>query len=109
MKTQSINREIASDSVSQPAIGVACVFAIVGWGELGVRATPTITEKYVYEIGTFGDAFCFDRKTGSVVWKHAFKEVRRNHLDAGHGGAPAFAGKCIYIRGGENLYCIGEK
>jgi outer membrane protein assembly factor BamB len=46
----------------------------VGWGELGVRATPTITEKYVYEVGTFGDAFCFDRKTGAIVWKRSFKE-----------------------------------
>jgi len=46
----------------------------VGWGMLGVRATPTITEKYVYAIGTFGDAFCFDRKTGAVIWKHNFRE-----------------------------------
>ena len=46
----------------------------VGWGALGVRATPTITEKYVFEIGTFGDAFCFDRKTGAIVWLRNFKE-----------------------------------
>ncbi len=46
----------------------------VGWGELGVRATPTITDKYVYEVGTFGDAFCFDRKTGKIVWQHNFRE-----------------------------------
>jgi outer membrane protein assembly factor BamB len=46
----------------------------VGWGELGVRATPTITDKFVYEVGTFGNGFCFDRKTGDVVWQHDFKE-----------------------------------
>ena len=46
----------------------------VGWGDLGVRATPTITDQYVYEIGTFGDAFCLERKTGKVVWKHNFRE-----------------------------------
>jgi outer membrane protein assembly factor BamB len=46
----------------------------VGWGELGPRATPTITATQVYEIGTFGDAFCFDRKTGAILWKHSFKE-----------------------------------
>jgi outer membrane protein assembly factor BamB len=46
----------------------------VGWGELGPRATPTITEKHVYAVGTFGDAFCFDRKTGAIVWKQNFKE-----------------------------------
>lgn len=47
----------------------------VGWGELGPRATPTITEKYVYEVGTFGDAFCFDRKTGAIVWQQNYKRL----------------------------------
>jgi outer membrane protein assembly factor BamB len=46
----------------------------VGWGELGVRATPTITDQYVYEVGTFGHGFCFERKTGKIVWKHNFRE-----------------------------------
>jgi outer membrane protein assembly factor BamB len=45
----------------------------VGWGELGVRATPTITDKHVYEVGTFGHGFCFERKTGNIVWKHNFR------------------------------------
>jgi outer membrane protein assembly factor BamB len=46
----------------------------VGWGELGVRATPTITDKFVYEVGTFGHGFCFERKTGKIVWTHDFRE-----------------------------------
>ena len=46
----------------------------VGWGELGVRATPTITDKYVYEVGTFGNGFCFERKTGKIVWQHDFRK-----------------------------------
>ena len=46
-----------------------------GVGYSGPRATPTITDKYVYEIGTFGDAFCFDRKTGAIVWKQDFGRV----------------------------------
>lgn len=46
----------------------------VGWGELGPRATATITDKYVYTVGTFGDGFCFDRKTGKIVWEHNFRE-----------------------------------
>jgi outer membrane protein assembly factor BamB len=46
----------------------------VGWGELGVRATPTITDNYVYAVGTFGHGFCFERKTGKIVWQHDFKE-----------------------------------
>jgi outer membrane protein assembly factor BamB len=46
----------------------------VGWGELGVRATPTITDKYIYTVGTFGHGFCFERKTGKIVWQHNFRE-----------------------------------
>ena len=46
----------------------------VGWGELGVRATPTITDQYVYEVGTFGNGFCFERQTGKIVWQHDFRE-----------------------------------
>ena len=46
----------------------------VGWGELGVRATPTITDQYVYEVGTFGNGFCFERKTGKIIWEHDFRK-----------------------------------
>jgi outer membrane protein assembly factor BamB len=45
----------------------------VGWGELGVRATPTITDRYIYEVGTFGNGFCFERATGKIVWEHDFR------------------------------------
>ena len=38
----------------------------------------------------------------------SYKELRRNHLGAGHGSAPAFEGRCIYMRGDQSLYCIGE-
>lgn len=46
----------------------------VGWGELGVRATPTITDKFVYAVGTFGAGFCFERQTGKIVWQHNFRD-----------------------------------
>jgi outer membrane protein assembly factor BamB len=46
----------------------------VGWGELGVRATPTITDKFVYTIGTFGHGICFERKIGKIVWTHEFRD-----------------------------------
>ncbi|MCY3022246.1 MAG: PQQ-binding-like beta-propeller repeat protein [Planctomycetota bacterium] len=38
-----------------------------------------------------------------------YKEIKRNLLEEGSGGTPAFAGSRIYVRGGPNLYCIGEK
>lgn len=46
----------------------------VGWGDLGVRATPTITNKHVYAVGTFGHGFCFERATGQIVWEHDFRK-----------------------------------
>jgi outer membrane protein assembly factor BamB len=49
-------------------------FLNLGWGELGVRATPTITDKYVYAVGTYGNGFCFERKTGKIVWEHNFRD-----------------------------------
>ncbi|HPD13419.1 MAG TPA: PQQ-binding-like beta-propeller repeat protein [Planctomycetota bacterium] len=36
------------------------------------------------------------------------KPVGRNSLPEGAPGTPVFAGKHIFVRGGENLYCIGE-
>jgi outer membrane protein assembly factor BamB len=38
-----------------------------------------------------------------------YKELKCNHLAGGHGGNPAFDGKRIYLRSGQNLCCIGEK
>lgn len=38
-----------------------------------------------------------------------YRELRRNHLTSGHGSAPTFDGRCIYVRGGEFLYCIAER
>jgi outer membrane protein assembly factor BamB len=46
----------------------------VGWGELGVRATPTITAEHVYAIGTFGHGYCFERRSGKIVWEHNFSD-----------------------------------
>lgn len=44
----------------------------VGWPQGGVRATPTITEKYVYSLGVLGRLVCLDRKTGKMVWEREF-------------------------------------
>jgi len=38
-----------------------------------------------------------------------YKEIKKNKLLEGSGGTPAFSGKCIFVRDGENLFCLGEK
>jgi outer membrane protein assembly factor BamB len=76
----------------------------VGWGELGVRATPTITDKYVYTVGTFGHGFCFERKTGKIIWKHNFRE-ESPYLD----GSLKDAGNLEWKGFNGSLVPIGDK
>ena len=38
-----------------------------------------------------------------------YVEVKRNKISEGSGGTPFFAGSRIYVRGGDRLYCLGEK
>lgn len=40
----------------------------IGWNWGGVRATPTVTDKYVYTLGSIGRLTCLDRKTHKKVW-----------------------------------------
>lgn len=76
----------------------------VGWGELGVRATPTITDKYVYAVGTFGHGFCFERKTGKITWKCNFRE-QSPYLD----GTLKDAGNLEWKGFNGSLMPIGDK
>ena len=42
----------------------------------GSRSTPAIDGNYVYTCGSFGDVYCFDRRTHKPIWK---KNVWRDH------------------------------
>jgi outer membrane protein assembly factor BamB len=35
----------------------------------GSRSVPTVTDRYIYTTGAFGDVYCLGRKTHEVVWK----------------------------------------
>jgi outer membrane protein assembly factor BamB len=37
-----------------------------------------------------------------------YRELHRNHLPDGHGGAPVFDGERLYLRAGQFLHCIAE-
>jgi len=67
-----------------------------------IYGSLVLAGKYLFLSNTIGDTFVLEPG-------REYKEVKRNRLDEGSGGTPAFAGKRIYIRGGANLYCIGEK
>lgn len=62
----------------------------------------TLAGEYLFLLNDQGEALV-------LAPGREYKELKRNHLPEGHGGGPAFDGKHIYIRGGQNLYCIGEK
>jgi outer membrane protein assembly factor BamB len=55
--------------------------------------------------------YVFDDQGDALVLEPGarYRELKRNHLGSGHGGAPAFDGRRIYIRSGESLYCVGER
>jgi outer membrane protein assembly factor BamB len=37
-----------------------------------------------------------------------FKQIAKNYIEEGTGAGPAFSGKLLYLRGGEDLYCVGK-
>jgi len=55
----------------------------IGWAPGGVRATPVITDKFVFAIGAVGHMHCFDRKNGAVVWA---RDLWRNWIPSGEKG-----------------------
>ena len=55
--------------------------------------------------------YVFSDQGDALVLKpgRQYLELRRNHLGDGHGGAPIFAGRYLYLRSGQFLYCVGER
>ncbi len=47
----------------------ACQYGNVGYPN-GPRASVVINDEKAYSLGTVGNLFCFDAKTGSVLWQH---------------------------------------
>jgi len=41
----------------------------LGWPVGGVRATPSVTQRFVYHLGTLGHLLCLERATGKVAWE----------------------------------------
>jgi outer membrane protein assembly factor BamB len=55
----------------------------IGWAPGGVRATPAVTDQFVFIIGAIGHMHCLDRKTGAVVWA---RDLWRNWNPSGEKG-----------------------
>ena len=72
-----------------------------GRGRGRVYPSPTMAGKYVYLSSDSGTTLVLEPGK-------AYKEIARNELEQ-FSGAPVFAGKRMYVRGRNHLYCIGAE
>lgn len=64
--------------------------------------SPSIAGKYLFLSNDVGETLVIEPGKD-------YKELKKNKMIEGSGGTPAFSGKNIFVRDGENLFCIGEK
>ena len=74
----------------------------------GPRCTPTVDQGKVYTLGAEGNLFCFNKKTGDILWS---KDFRKLYVDKtpiwGYASHPLVDGqKLICVVGGEGSYAV---
>ena len=67
-----------------------------------IYSSPVAAGKYIFINNSAGETLVIEAA-------REYKEVKANRLPAGSGGTPSVDGKRIFQRGGDILYCIGEK
>jgi outer membrane protein assembly factor BamB len=74
----------------------------------GPRCTPAVSDGKVYTLGSEGNLYAFDAKSGDVLWSHDFpKEYGAKTSLWGYSGHPLVDGdKLICIVGGEGSYVV---
>ena len=70
--------------------------------EVPIYSSPTAAGKYIFINNATGETLVIEAT-------REYKVVKLNHLAEGSGGTPAVAGQRLFQRGGDKLYCIGEK
>jgi len=80
-------------------------------GNIPSASTPETANIYPSMAVAGGHVFVSNDAGTTLVLKpgRGYSEVAKNTLEEGAGGSHVFQGKRIYVRGGEFLYCIGEK
>jgi len=67
----------------------------------GPRATPTVDGNRVFTLGSNGDLFCFDSKTGAVLWKkNLVAEGLSRKWKWGFSGSPVVDGERLILNAG---------
>jgi outer membrane protein assembly factor BamB len=69
--------------------------------EGGPLSTPTVDGDRVYTLGKFGDCFCFEAKTGKIIWSRKFDRPVRTKEDYGvwwgFAGSPVVVGEKLLM------------
>jgi hypothetical protein len=126
-KDESVwNGEIGSDLFASPVLHNGLLFTVSGKGELMIfdatkkGESPALfdprplfgDEGHVYSSFALAGRHLFlNSLEGEIVVLEATREakvVAKNKLKDGSGAAPVFAGKHLFLRDGDRLYCIGE-
>jgi outer membrane protein assembly factor BamB len=67
----------------------------------GPRATPTVSGNLVFTLGSNGDLFCFNAKTGGILWKkHLVSEGLSRKWKWGFSGSPVVDGEKLILNAG---------
>lgn len=124
------NAEIPGEVFSSPLLHDGLLFTVTGKGELyafDIRAKgaaePVIAARLLFGPDLPADSLSYSSlalagrhlflasNQGEVLVLEATREaklVARNTLPEGTGSSPVFAGKDLFLRDGDRLYCIGR-
>ncbi|MCI0458255.1 MAG: PQQ-binding-like beta-propeller repeat protein [Gemmataceae bacterium] len=90
---------------------LSCFDAKAGQALIDAQRVEGLQNVYASPIGASGRVYLVGRNGVSVVIKHADKleVLATNRLQERFDASPAVAGKELFLRGQEHLYCIAEK
>ena len=90
---------------------LTCLDAKTGNVLIDTERLNDLSMVYASPVGADGRVYLVGRNGASVVIKNSDKLeiLATNKLDDGFDASPALAGREIFLRGHESLYCIGEK
>lgn len=90
---------------------LSCFDAKTGEALLNAERIPALHGVYASPVGAAGRVYLVGRNGATVVIKRSDKleVLATNQLGEGIDSSPAVAGRDLFLRGREHLYCISEK
>ncbi|HEV3415959.1 MAG TPA: PQQ-binding-like beta-propeller repeat protein, partial [Pirellulales bacterium] len=90
---------------------LSCINAKTGEPLYDGKRIEDLQGVYASPVGASGRVYLIGRNGTTVVIKHAdtLETLATNHLDERFDASPALAGKELFLRGHDYLYCIAEK